>query len=72
MKKTIINALLILCAMSGWAQNANDSICVFDGTLTNVPDGTEIYLSVPNTEDRLGVCTVVPVTTVKDGKFHFE
>ena len=72
MKKTIINALLILCAMSGWAQNANDSICVFDGTLTNVPDGTEIWVSVPNTEERIGVCTVVPVTTVKDGKFHFE
>ena len=72
MKKTIINSLLMLCAMSGWAQNANDSICVFDGTLTNVPDGTEIYLWVPNTDDRIGVCTVVPVTTVKDGKFHFE
>ena len=72
MKKTIINALLILCAMSGWAQNANDSICVFDGTLTNVPDGTEIWVGVPNTEERIGVCSLYPVTTVKDGKFHFE
>lgn len=72
MKKAIINALLMLCAMSGWAQNAKDSICVFDGTLTNVPDGTEIWVSVPNTEERIGVCTLFPVTTVKDGKFHFE
>lgn len=72
MKKAIINALLMLCAMSGWAQNAKDSICVFDGTLTNVPDGTEIWVSVPNTEERSGVCTLFPVTTVKDGKFHFE
>lgn len=68
--------MLMLCALNCWAQetktSAKNSICVFDGTLTNVPDGTEIYLSVPNTEDRLGVCTVVPVTTVKDGKFHFE
>lgn len=72
MKKTIINALLILCAMSGWAQNANDSICVFDGTLTNVPDGTEIWVSVPNTEERIGISTLYPVATVKDGKFHFE
>lgn len=72
MKKTIINALLILCAMSGWAQNAKDSICVFDGTLTNVPDGTEIWVSVPNTEERIGISTLYPVATVKDGKFHFE
>lgn len=72
MKKAIINALLMLCAMSGWAQNAKDSICVFDGTLTNVPDGTEICVGVPNTEERIGVCSVIPVTTVKDGKFHFE
>lgn len=72
MKKAIINALLMLCAMSGWAQNAKDSICVFDGTLTNVPDGTEIWVSVPNTEERIGVCSLFPVTTVKDGKFHFE
>ena len=72
MKKTIINALLMLCAMSGWAQNANDSICVFDGTLTNVPDGTEIWVGVPNTEERIGVCYFYPVTIVKDGKFHFE
>ncbi|MBQ3945916.1 MAG: hypothetical protein II670_09975, partial [Alphaproteobacteria bacterium] len=72
MKKAIINALLMLCAMSGWAQNAKDSICVFDGTLTNVPDGTEIWVSVPNTEERSGVCTLFPVTTVKDGKIHFE
>ena len=55
----------MLCAMSGWAQNAKDSICVFDGTLTNVPDGTEIWVSVPNTEERSGVCTLFPVTTVK-------
>lgn len=72
MKKAIVNALLMLCAMSGWAQNAKDSICVFDGTLTNVPDGTEIWVRVPNTEERIGVSTVIPVTTVKDGKFHFE
>ena len=72
MKKAIVNALLMLCAMSGWAQNAKDSICVFDGTLTNVPDGTEIWIRVPNTEERIGVCTGIPVTTVKDGKFHFE
>ena len=72
MKKTIINAWLILCAMSGWAQNANDSICVFDGTLTNVPDGTEIWVGVPNTEERIGISTLYPVATVKDGKFHFE
>ena len=72
MKKAIINALLMLCAMSGWAQNAKDSICVFDGTLTNVPDGTEIWVSVPNTEERIGISTLYPVATVKDGKFHFE
>ena len=64
--------MLMLCAMSGWAQNAKDSICVFDGTLTNVPDGTEIWVSVPNTEERIGICTLYPVATVKDGKFHFE
>ena len=49
MKKSIITSMLMLCAMSGWAQgtktSANDSICVFDGTVTNVPDGTVVYLS---------------------------
>lgn len=72
----ITYSMLMLCALNCWAQetkiSAKDSICVFDGTLTNVPDGTEICVSVPNTDERIGVRTVIPVTTVKDGKFHFE
>ena len=44
MKKSIITSMLMLCAMSGWAQvtqtSVKDSICEFDGTVTNVPDGT--------------------------------
>lgn len=72
----ITYSMLMLCALNCWAQetktSAKDSICVFDGTLTNVPDGTEIWVGVPNTEDRIGACSCFPVTTVKDGKFHFE
>ena len=75
MKKSIINSLLMLCAMSGWAQgtqtSANDSICVFDGIVTNVPDGTVVYLSLPVPEHN-GMYKPDTITTVKGGKFHFE
>ena len=75
MRKSIITSILMLCAMSGWAQgtlsSANDSICVFDGTVTNVPDGTVVYLSLPVPEHN-GRYRSDTITTVKGGKFHFE
>ena len=75
MKKSIITSMLMLCAMSGWAQgtktSANDSICVFDGTVTNVPDGTVVYLALPIREHQ-GAYKPDTITTVTGGKFHFE
>ena len=75
MKKSIITSMLMLCAMSGWAHgaktSANDSICVFDGTVTNVPDGTVVYLSLPVPEHN-GRYRSDTITTVKGGKIHFE
>lgn len=70
LKQTSIILCFLLTSICGWAQN--DSICVFEGTVTNVPDGTEISLAVANTPERLGTYTVIPMTTVKDGKFYFE
>ena len=62
MKKSIITSMLMLCAMSGWAQGtktpANDSICVFDGI---VPIREHPGAYKPDT-----------ITTVTGGKFHFE
>ena len=75
MKKSIITSMLMLCAMSGWAQGTktpvNDSICVFDGTVTGVPDGTVIYLALPIREHP-GAYKPDTITTVTGGKFHFE
>ena len=75
MKKSIITSMLMLCAMSGWAQGTktpvNDSICVFDGTVTGVPDGTVVYLALPIREHP-GAYKPDTITTVKGGKFHFE
>ena len=75
MKKSIITSMLMLCAMSGWAQgtktSANDSICVFDGTVTGVPDGTVVYLALPIREHQ-GAYKPDTITTVTGGKFHFE
>ena len=72
MKRTLFASLFALCAIGGFAQNsANDSICVFDGTVTNVPDGTVVYLSLPNPEYP-GAYRMDTITTVNGGKFHFE
>ena len=75
MKKSIITSMLMLCAMSGWTQgtktSANDSICVFDGIVTGVPDGTVIYLALPIREHP-GAYKPDTITTVTGGKFHFE
>ena len=75
MKKSIITSMLMLCAMSGWAQGTktpvNDSICVFDGTVTNVPDGTVVYLALPIRENP-GAYKPDTITTVTGGKIHFE
>ena len=72
MKKSIITSMLMLCAMSGWAQGTktpvNDSICVFDGTVTGVPDGTVVYLALPIREHP-GAYKPDTITTVKGGKF---
>jgi hypothetical protein len=61
--------------MSGWAQGTktpvNDSICVFDGTVTGVPDGTVVYLALPIREHP-GAYKPDTITTVTGGKFHFE
>ena len=71
----ITYSMFMLCAMSSWAQgtqaSANDSICVFDGTVTNVPDGTVVYLSLPIPEHN-GAYRSDTITTVTGGKFHFE
>ena len=71
----ITYSMLMLCAMSSWAQgtqaSANDSICVFDGTVTNVPDGTVVYLALPIHENP-GAYKPDTITTVTGGKFHFE
>ena len=75
MKKSIITSMLMICAMSGWAQGTktpvNDSICVFDGIVTGVPDGTVIYLALPIREHP-GAYKPDTITTVTGGKFHFE
>ena len=72
MKKSLFTSLLALCAIAGWAQNsAKDSICVFDGTVTNVPDGTVVYLWLPNPEYPTAYLPDT-TTTVTGGKFHFE
>ena len=75
MKKSIITSILMLCAMSGWAQGTktpvNDSICVFDGIVTGVPDGTVIYLALPIREHP-GAYKPDTITTVTGGKIHFE
>ena len=72
MKKSLFASLLALCAIAGWAQNsAKDSICVFDGTVTNVPDGTVVYLWLPNPEYPTAYLPDT-TTTVTGGKFHFE
>ena len=75
MRKSIITSMLMLGAMSGWAQgtqtSANDSICVFDGTVTGVPDGTVVYLALPIHENP-GAYKPDTITTVTGGKFHFE
>lgn len=75
MKKTIIISMLMLGGMSSWAQDpqsqAKDPVCVFDGTVTNVPDGSKIIALTPHPEYK-GAYKRDTVTTVKDGKFHFE
>ena len=72
MKKSLFASLLALCAIGCWAQNsAKDSICVFDGTVTNVPDGTVVYLWLPNPEHPEAYRSDT-TTTVTGGKFHFE
>ena len=72
MKKSLFASLLALCAIGCWAQNsAKDSICVFDGTVTNVPDGTVVYLWLPNPEYPTAYLPDT-TTTVTGGKFHFE
>ena len=72
MKKSLFTSLLALCAIGGWAQNsAKDSICVFDGTVTNVPDGTVVYLWLPNPEYPTAYLPDT-TTTVTGDKFHFE
>ena len=75
MKKSIITSMLMLCAMSGWAQvtqtSVKDSICEFDGTVTNVPDGTVVYYWHPNPEYPIAYIGDT-ITTVTGGKFHFE
>ena len=72
MKRTLFASLFALCAIGVFAQNsANDSICVFDGTVTNVPDGTVVYLWLPNPEYPEAIIPDT-ITTVKGGRFHFE
>ena len=72
MKRTLFASLFALCAIGGFAQNsANDSICVFDGTVTNVPDGTVVYYWHPNPKHPEAY-TSDTITTVTGGKFHFE
>ena len=72
MKKSLFTSLFALCAIGGWAQNpAKDSICVFDGTVTNVPDGTVVFYWHPNPEYPTAYIGDT-ITTVRGGKFHFE
>ena len=72
MKRTLFASLFALCAIGVFAQNsANDSICVFDGNVTNVPDGTVVYLWLPNPEYPEAIIPDT-ITTVKGGRFHFE
>ena len=71
MKHFLISSMLMLCGMGCWAQNSKDSVCVFDGTVTNVPDGSVVFLSLP-VHERPGVYRPDSITTVKGGKFHFE
>ena len=71
MKHFLISSMLMLCGMGCWAQNSKDSVCVFDGTVTGVPDGSVVFLSLP-VHERPGVYRPDSITTVKGGKFHFE
>lgn len=72
MKKSIFTFLLMLGAMGSWAQIANDSTCVFEGNISNVPDGCPIYICTPYPEYGPNGYRPDSVTIVKDGKFRFE
>ena len=69
LKQASLTLCFMLTSMCDWAQN--DSICVFDGTVTNVPDGTVVYLGFP-TPEYPGAYKPDIITTVIGGKFHFE
>ena len=69
MKKSIINSLLMLCAMSGWAQGTQNSNSVsldsviIEGVVTNIPEGTHFPLIQESTNS-------MQEAIVKDGKFR--
>ncbi len=76
-KQTIITFLLLLTAVSGWAQEPKtekkDSIppIIVEGTLERVPEGCVIMVS----ERCGGACTYTRITaegfdTLRNGKFR--
>ena len=73
MKESIILSLLLLLSLSGWAKasnvSANDSVCIIEGTIKNIPDGCDVILygSAGKYSGKQKT-----ITQIKKGKFHFE
>ncbi len=70
MRRNILMFLLVLCSMAGQAQESSNKLeaCIFEGTLTGVPDGSVIM--VYDQEGGFGIGDYVD--TLKNGCFHFE
>ena len=73
MKESTILSLLLLLSLSGWAKasnvSANDSVCIIEGTIKNIPDGCDVILygSAGKYSGKQKT-----VAQIKKGKFRFE
>ena len=73
MKESIILSLLLLLSLSDWAKasnvSANDSVCIIEGTIKNIPDGCDVILygSAGKYSGKQKT-----ITQIKKGKFRFE
>ena len=69
MKKSIITSMLMLCAMSGWAHDTQNSSSapldsvIIEGVVTNIADGTHLPLMQEGANS-------MQEAIVKDGKFR--
>lgn len=73
MKESIILYILLLLSLSGWAKanNAftNNSVCIIEGTIKNIPDGCDVILYGFDGKYSGKQKTI---TQIKNGKFHFK